>query len=347
MTHRNLTRGGFLGIWLIVMGGCTLLVYQKVGEFLRDRSFADIGSPPLTRVSATSIDPHSSSKALSQNESAGGVRNRNENFVVGIMFANQPRYIKSLLAQSETWLATFPKDRVFAVGPDVSINSDPVFPRVVPTPCPDRELWCKRLKQITEAFRLLKSGITFDWLLSGNEDWYVHIPAMRRSLLGKDADEPVVYASLGCSQEWQYHKDSKGGTVPEPPGWPRGIGCDTLRKRGGTCLGDGAVFSRAAIEIMMEDGEDGLFNLTRSQPFEWNTHPQDDPVLSCVVYAFGDKGVKLALKPWEAQYFYKQDGTMRVNEQSATVHAVPREGMDAADIIREVHLAFSGKKDKA
>jgi hypothetical protein len=40
-----------------------------------------------------------------------------------------------------------------------------------------------------------------------------------------------------------------------------------------------------------------LFDLTRSQPFEWSSHPQDDPVLSCVVYALEDKGMKLELNP--------------------------------------------------
>lgn len=181
-------------------------------------------------------------------------------------------------------------------------------------------------------------------MLSGNEDWYVNVPAMRKVLEDRDPNSPVVYSSLGCSQQWEYHKDSKGGTIPQPPGWPKGDGCDALRKRGGTCLGDGAVFSRAAIVTMMQDGEEHLFNVTRSLPFEWDSHPQDDPVLSCVVYAFEDKGVKLEEKPWEAQRDYTQNGIMKVNEQATSIHAVPREGMDAAEIIRKVHLAFHGNQ---
>jgi hypothetical protein len=101
------------------------------------------------------------------------------------------------------------------------------------------------------------------------------------------------------------------------------------------------VFSRAAIEVMMQYGEAGLFNLTRSLPFEWETHPQDDPVLSCVVYVFGDKGVRLESKPWKAQRQYTKDGVMKIDEDTTSIHAVPREGMDAAEIIRKVHSALT------
>jgi hypothetical protein len=67
-------------------------------------------------------------EAVSQEESTDSVLNKNENLIVGIMSSSKPRYIKSLLAQSETWLPAFPKERVFALGPDISSTSDPVLP---------------------------------------------------------------------------------------------------------------------------------------------------------------------------------------------------------------------------
>lgn len=345
-------RTGLLACWFALFA-VMFILYRNSNEYLQTIMLGDISKSTSTRT----VSFLSSSKPLDENSKTATEQSDNaptdafekgigtkhdpiEEFIVGIMFANKKKYLDSLQAQSETWLGAFPKDRVFAVGPTDAINGNPIFPRGVQTPCPDRDLWCKRLKQIPEAYRLLKAGINFDWMLSGNEDWYVNVPAMKSALEGKDPNQPVVYSNLGCSQEWQYHKNSKNNTIPKPQGFLEGIGCKSLRERGGLCLGDGAVISRAAVETMMSYGEAGLFNLTQSQPFEWGTHPQDDPVLSCVVYAFEDKGAKLVEKPWKGQPHVGRGGVVTVDPKTATVHAVPQDGLDAATIIRKAHLSF-------
>ena len=271
---------------------------------------------------------------------------QNDKFVVGVMFADQPRYIDSLLAQAETWMKEFPPERVFCVGPFDKLKERHakqqhiLFPRGIASPCPDRELYCKRMKQIAEAHRLLKSGIDFDWFLSGNEDWYVNVDAMKKALQHKDPNQPVVYSGLGCAQEWRYHRDSKNGTLPAPSYWPRPTGCGKLRKHGGLCLGVGAVISRAAIQIFMEHGEEQLFALTRAQPFPWEHHPQDDPVLSCVVYALEEeRGLRLEREPWRG--VSGVSGVERVDATVGTVHAVPSESVSAADIIRKAHAILT------
>jgi hypothetical protein len=324
--------GGFVGFWLFVVV-VMFLTYRNFNQFLRySTALSTEQKDPVAKTGATVQRPASQLAA----------NNPNDDFIVSVIFAaNKQKYIDSLEAQTQTWMSTFPKERVFAVGPANAIRDKPNFPRIVQTPCPDRELWCKRLQQIPEAYNLLKSGLHFDWMLSGNEDWYVHVPNMRAALAGKNPNVPVVYTSMGCGKAWEYLPESKGGTVPMPSTRPDRLRCEALRKRGGACLGDGAVISRAAVEAMMQHGEERLFNITKSLPFEWETHPQDDPVLSCVVYAFEDQGVKLEEKPWKAQRDYTQNGEMKINDQTASIHAVPREGMDAAEIIRKVHLALT------
>jgi hypothetical protein len=60
----------------------------------------------------------------------------------------------------------------------------------------------QKIEEIPESLGLLKCGINIDWLISGIEDWYVNVPATRRALSEKDPNKPVVFSSLGCSQEW-------------------------------------------------------------------------------------------------------------------------------------------------
>jgi hypothetical protein len=329
--------GGLLAFWLIIMG-VMVLTYRNFNQLLKISSTEQKRQAPTPTQTAAAKFPPPASKESPPTISD----NQNENLIVSVIFAaNKQKYLDSLQAQAETWMSVFPKERVFAVGPANTIKGKPNFPRGVQTPCPDRELWCKRIQQIPEAFKLLQSGIHFDWMLSGNEDWYVNVPQMREALADKNPNNPVVYSTLGCGKAWEYMPESKGGTVPDPSKKPDKKRCEALREHGGSCLGDGAVFSRAAIEVMMQYGEAGLFNLTRSLPFEWETHPQDDPVLSCVVYVFGDKGVRLESKPWKAQRQYTKDGVMKIDEDTTSIHAVPREGMDAAEIIRKVHSALT------
>jgi hypothetical protein len=273
--------------------------------------------------------------------------NPNDVFVVGIMFANKPKYIEALHAESETWMSAVSKERIFAVGPADAIADREGFPRAIQSPCSDRELWCKRIQHIPEAFKMLQSGINFDWLLSGNEDWYVHLPSMRKALADNNPDDPIVFSALGCSMTWKHTQDSKNGTVQKPSNFIEHQQCEAVSKKGGICAGNGVVFSRGAIEIMMEDGEESLFNITTSQPFDWRSHPQDDPVLSCLIYALEHKGVHIELKPWHGTttqniFEYGSKFPLRhLSDSFTTVHALSYNDLTPAQVLKKLHLMFT------
>jgi hypothetical protein len=260
--------------------------------------------------------------------------------VVGLMVSAEERYYDALQAQGETWLKSIPSSRVFVVGPKDESGSRPDLPRFIPSPCVDRNLWCKRLQQIVEAHRILTSGISFDWLLSGNEDWYVNVPAILDTLKDKSPLDAIVYSSLGCGQHWEYHKNSKGGILPRPKSWPNRQQCDALSQRGGICGGSGIVLSRRAVEVLMKDGGTALFNRTHALPFDWKSYPQDDDVLSCIIYEL-DGQVQLELFTWQEGArqgsFIKDCPTCHVT----TVHAVQFNSMTAANILRKAHTLIN------
>jgi hypothetical protein len=297
-------------------------------------------TPSTTAVSATPATTTATAMTSTTTNEDEEVRSKNSIFVAGLMFTDKDHYLDALQAMADTWLTLIPQQRVFAVGPASAAGKRRNMPRLVPTPCPDRELWCKRLLHIVEAYKMLKSGTPFDWLLSGNEDWYVNLPAMRKAFEGKSPDDPAVFTSLGCSQAWEYHESSKNNTVPKPGNWPVNQQCKTLSIRGGGCFGSGVVFSRRAIEIMMEGGEESLFNLTKSLDFNWDGHPQDDPVLSCLVYAFDDK-IRFELHPWQSSggYQFLKDGATEQQRTIATLHAVRQRDMNmtTAEMLYAIH----------
>ena len=277
-----------------------------------------------------------------QQTPAAKTKNPNDIFVVGIMFSKAPRYIDSLQAEVDTWMTEIDMNRTFAVGPKDAIAHKTGFPRVTEERCPDRSLWCKRISHILGAYNLLKSGTHFDWLLSGNEDWYVNLPAMREALSAKNPNDPVVYASMGCDFAWQHNPSSENGTKPMPKGYrvnPK-TQCEGLSKGGGVCGGYGVVFSRGAIEAMMQEGEKRLFDKAKIGPFDWSKHPQDDTVLSCLVYSFAHKGVRMEERPWIAQdsRWIIKNGKMEFRGKSiGASHGVPFEGIDGAGILRKLY----------
>jgi len=211
--------------------------------------------------------------------------------IVATMFSDQPRYIAAMAAQTDTWLEPVPQHRVFAVGPDVTLTQTPngnAFPRIVPITRPDNELWMKRLQQFAEAHRMLRNGVDFDWFLSGNEDWYVNLEAMKATLdkYGVNPrEEAVVYSGFGCGQHWEFHKDSKNNTLPEPQGWVNEFICEGVERHGGFCAGVGVVASKKAVELMFRNGEEALYKIAWDLP----VRPTDDLVLSCVIYGLQDK----------------------------------------------------------
>jgi hypothetical protein len=327
----RLVYAGIFILWML-LGGVMILALPNFVELLhlsneRPSMAASTSLPPAV---TTSVKPKTTTT------------NPNDMFVVGIMFADKQKYVDSLQAEVDTWMSEMDMERIFAVGPERTIAHKQGFPRAVKSRCVDRSLWCKRVQHIAEAHKMSQSGIHFDWLLSGNEDWYVNLPTMREVLGAKDPNDPVVYAALGCGYDWEHNPNSKGGTLPMPKGYrvnPKQQ-CDALSQKGGICGGYGVVFSRAAIEIMMQNGEDGLFNTTQSAPFKWNTHLQGDPVLSCLIHAFADRGVRMEEKPWAAQNArYIINGgelTMR-RKPVGTSHGVPFDGMTGAEILRKLY----------
>ena len=269
--------------------------------------------------------------------------------LVGLMVTDREDYYEALQAQSDTWLQEIPPERAFVVGPIDFKNAErrKTLPRFVPSPCVDRELWCKRLEHVIEAARLLEKGVEFDWLWSGNEDWYVDVEALQNVfehvMLGPD--HAVVYSSLGCARYWEFHPNSNGNTFPKPAGWPEAPQCQTLKEKGGICGGPGIVFSRKAVEIMMRDGANALYERTLEQPFAWNSHPQDDTVLSCVIYSFqGD--INLEEMPWistsDIAQLSRVANSLSIQKDCprchvATFHAVKQANMSAAELILKAH----------
>ena len=270
------------------------------------------------------------------------------NVVVGIMITNRNDYYDALQAQTETWLKGIAKERTFVVGP-LDTRGQPErrsgLPRFVPSPCVDQELWCKRLEHVVEAGRLLDQGVDFDWLWSGNEDWYVDVEAFSDVLANvkRGPDEAVVYTGIGCSQWWKYHENSKGDTLPKPDGYVEYESCQILKEKGGVCGGFGIVFSRKAVQIMMRDGSAALYERTLSLPFKWDTLPQGDPVLSCVVYSLFDGEIDFEAQPWKATD--AGAGVMSAVKPIKEEKKCPRcrvasfhaSGKPAADNLRKIH----------
>jgi len=260
--------------------------------------------------------------------------------VVATMFSDTPKYIASLGAQMDTWLSGVPLHRIFAVGPNVTLDSTPdgnQYPRIIPITQPDRELWMKRLQQFTEAHRLLQSGVEFDWLLSGNEDWYVNMDKMKEILDTEGVnprEEAVVYSGFGCGQHWQYHKNSKNNTVPAPPQWTKRFVCHEVAEFGGFCAGVGVVATRKAVEIMLEDGVEAFYAKATALPL---LHT-DDIILSCVVYAYGGR-VQQRVQIWPHITGVASWMKTEPRRTVTVMHARPDspDGMSPAEMIRTVY----------
>lgn len=300
-------------------------------------------------------DEQASAEISKPDDDSDGLASR---IVVGLMVTDRDDYYNALKAQADTWLKSIPPRRKFVVGP-IDIRHPErrgVYPRFVPSPCGDRELWCKRVEHVVEAGRLLEQGVEFDWLWSGNEDWYVDVEALVDSLKHRSRGpyEAVIYSGLGCSQWWEYHKDSKNNTLSKPPHWPAAPSCQTVKERGGICGGNGIIFSRKSVDIMTKDGGDALIERTLKEPFPWMNHPQGDPVLSCVVYSFNGE-----IEFEDIMWNFSSDGAALETKikpknkmadcprcRVATVHAVKQESLSAADIIYKAHNLLTAVTQK-
>lgn len=112
LRQHAITRAGPFVVWLALMGSM-FLAYQNSNAFLAmssdwDSTYEESGST----IHASQVE------SSSQTERSNGIDDDpNENLIVGIMFAGQQKYLDSLKAQSKTWLSSFPRERVFAVGP--------------------------------------------------------------------------------------------------------------------------------------------------------------------------------------------------------------------------------------
>lgn len=264
-------------------------------------------------------------------------KERNGNLLVALMTSNEERYFRSLQSQVETWVTDIPNENVFVVsGDDLPIEKRNQFPKLrwIGSGCKDMQLYCKRIMHIIEAYRMLQTGQSFEWLLSGNEDWYVNINNVQNYLKQQDPNQAVIYTFTGCGADDVREEIEGKNHTCEP----------ILHNGGGICAGEGVFIPRRVVEILMADGEEALWERTHQQPFDFqNGRPQDDPVLACVVYSY--RGIiSLQLPPWE-DYSFDAIPEVRCpgpDCRISVLHAVPNQNMSAADIIRQTHLMIAG-----
>ena len=270
--------------------------------------------------------------------------------IVATMFSDQPKYIAALGAQLDTWMAPIPNHRLFMVGPNVTLTKTPDgndYPHLITITRPDSELWMKRLQQFAEAHRMLQSGVEFDWFLSGNEDWYVNVDKMKAQLDKHGVDprqEAIVYSGFGCGQHWEYHKDSKNGTLPEPDYWPKTFICEGVEQHGGFCAGTGVVVTRKALEVIMQDGEAAFYAKATSLP----ALPTDDLVLSCVIYAYEGR-VNQYVQIWRDVEGIREWNAQKASGTVAVMHARQHDpnGLAPAVLIRTVYAEDIEKKSSS
>jgi hypothetical protein len=110
-----------------------------------------------------------------------------------------------------------------------------------------------------------------------------------------DARTPQILSMVGCGQGWEYHRESKNGTLPKPEGYidPTYV-CESVWKHGSLCSAAGMFVSIGALDALthgltedefIKAHRDSLGPVQRSNP-----QVQCDMPTSCLAH---ERGVKL------------------------------------------------------
>jgi len=158
--------------------------------------------------------------------------------VFGIEASSGDVWTNQVQAQLETWAASVPKEHIVIVGGAYGRTS-----------CMEQDSACKEAVLLFRARRRMRE-LKADWLLALHEDSYVVVEHLSK-LMEADPHIPQIASSIGCGQGWEYHVESKNGTMPKPEGYvePEYV-CDSVWKRGALCSAAGMFVSIAALDAL-------------------------------------------------------------------------------------------------
>lgn len=214
--------------------------------------------------------------------------------VVGFHTSHVELYRHMIEAQFETWAAGIPKDRILvAGGPHDNVGAAPGGP------CPDdTDQTCKdALIFYAAAQRVAETGA--EWFLGAHEDLYVRLDLLAKALplSEQDTEHPVIFTGVGCGQAWQYHPESRNGTLDPPRGWVEpSFSCHSVWEHGGLCTGAAYFLNRAAL-LKVTQGFHTPEDFIKAYMSHWESTEEParkgtDRLLGCVL---GDN--KVAMKP--------------------------------------------------
>lgn len=203
--------------------------------------------------------------------------------VYGIEASNGDVWTNQVQAQLETWAANVSKESLMIVGGPYD-----------KTPCNERDSACKEAVLLYRA-RSRMQELKADWLVALHEDSYVVVEHVSKELMNADPRVPQIASMVGCGQGWEYHRESKNGTLPRPAGYidPDYV-CENVWKRGALCSAAGMFVSIAALDALT-DGltEDEFIKAHRNSldpKLREYTPIQCDMPTSCFAH---ERGVKL------------------------------------------------------
>jgi len=257
--------------------------------------------------------------------------------VFGIQTSSLPRYVPQLEAQLATWAKELPRsDLVVVSGPHDDYNDS-----VVKTPHPscfsDSNQDCKEGLLLFRGAQRVRA-LDADWFISIQEDHYVSPDVLRRILQRFSPMDTDVVANFGCGQQWEYHTESRNGTMPKPPGWVNPTySCDAVWHKGGICNGLGSVYSRAALNILSPQGQtqDEFMNEYMENSVT-NMQGRSDLTTSCLLWKRG-----LRVKPEKfgnAALFSSTDNKAEANVTAQAETFIKHNGFPGS-----LHVPFEPK----
>lgn len=162
--------------------------------------------------------------------------------IFGIEACTAPAFEAMLDAQLDSWARRVGTDRIIISGGDKDTGPQRICAEV-------NKGYARLCKEATMLYRaaVRAEHEGFKWLVGLHEDSFVRLN-MLPALNGLDPDRPVVLSGWGCGQNWTYHKESKNGTMPLPPGWQDPVGsCYEVETGGGICSSAAFFVSRGAL----------------------------------------------------------------------------------------------------
>jgi len=241
------------------------LMFRRLVASLMTLMFIGLSSHEAAALTLASRPPASSSKIF-----------------FGIETSHGETWTNQVQAQLETWAADIPKESMMTVGGPYD-----------ETPCEQRNSACKEAVLMYRA-RIRMQELGADWLLALHEDAYVVLEHMSK-LEQVDPRTPQILSMVGCGQGWEYHPESKNGTVPRPEDYvePQFV-CESVWKHGSLCSAAGMFVSIGALDAFTHGlTEDEFIKAHRASldPSNiWATEVQCDMPTSCLAH---ERGVKL------------------------------------------------------